>query len=46
MATASLKETFCVFSCISAHPIDFYESLSASGMQNAKRVPCNGFLTC
>ena len=46
MATASLQETFCVFSSISANSIDFYESLSASGMQNVKPATYNGFLTC
>ena len=42
---ASLQETFIVFSCDSAHTIDFHESLSASGMQNAKPVTYNEFLT-
>ena len=46
MATAYLQETFCIFSSISANPIDFYESLSVSGMQNAKPATYNGFLTC
>ena len=46
MATASLQETFCIFSSIFANPIDFHESLSASGMQNAKPTTYNGFLTC
>ena len=36
--TVSLQETFYVFSCNSAHPIDFHESLSASGKHNAKPV--------
>ena len=36
--TPYIQETFYVFSRNSAHPIDFHDSLSASGTQNAKPV--------
>ena len=46
LITVSIQQTFCIFSCNSAHPMDLHESLSASDTQNTKPATYNGHLTC